>query len=352
MHTYFYHNSKPYYQEHSDINSNARAKVKDFTLTALCLSKTQDIVQISPGKKSDYEWLKQHYKACGLSVSQNIFYADQQQTLPNGFELSNYSKKNDSFAAAYFDNKKNFLQFAKKHGVEHPNTTYYDCVTQIKCIDRPVMLKTNTSSAGSGNYYVQSLACLKSIPTHTPLHVQELIEDIQSSLSLQYEITSQGYTFIGATTMFINEDFSWAGCCPARIDKHTLTQYNHLVKGLYKQGLRGPLSLDLLQRDSGKFAVLECNPRFGGSTYPCMLAHRLNITQWVYRKFRVKTLKQIESVNKSHNIFYSPKTQKGIIVVHWETKKQDLDCNILIAGNHSEQREIIDILHKHQIRLL
>ncbi len=354
MHTYFYHNSQPYYQEHLEKNEDSRVLVKDFTLTALCLSKTQDIVQISSSKKKDYDWLNNHFKVCKLGVSQNILCSDEQLPLPKGFKLSQYKESYGSGTyspSEYFDNKKNFLEFAKNNDGAIPSTKFYDCMTEIKSIDHPVMLKTNVSSAGSGSYFIESTADLKRVPRNTPLHVQEYIQDIKSSMSLQYIITPAGYTYLGATKMFIDKDFAWIGCCPSEYDAQLLVVYNQIVKKMHDLGLRGPLSLDFLQRCSGKFVVLECNPRFGGGTYPSMLAQRLNITQWLYRKFKIQNFKQLESINQKHNIFYNPVTQKGILVLHWE-KDRNIICNIFIAGNDSEQEAIIKTLAMGQVIML
>jgi hypothetical protein len=107
---------------------------------------------------------------------------------------------------------------------------------------------------------------------------------------------------------------------------------------MYEKGMRGVWAFDVavLKEDTVKYLLLECNPRYNGSTYPSMIGMKLGISQWMGEAVQIPA-GSLASLDLSE-IEFDPQTKTGLILVNWGTVLVG-KISVMFCGPYDRQIE-------------
>ena len=110
--------------------------------------------------------------------------------------------------------------------------------------------------------------------------------------------------------------------------------------------MKGVFAFDVAveQTDRGlRFPAIECNPRFNGSSYPTVIAHKLDIPEWraVSLQTRFRHLSDIDL----GGIEFNMQSGEGVVIVNWGTIAEG-KLGILLAGSVAVQDALATELEK------
>lgn len=90
--------------------------------------------------------------------------------------------------------------------------------------------------------------------------------------------------------------------------------------------------------------VIECNPRFNGSTYPTKLASKLGISSWLATSVELNS-DVLDELNIL-DLEYDAQTQTGIIVYNWGCVLNRKLGVLIAADSREKQQDILSNLEK------
>nr|VFK41707.1 MAG: ATP-grasp domain-containing protein [Candidatus Kentron sp. SD]VFK46322.1 MAG: ATP-grasp domain-containing protein [Candidatus Kentron sp. SD] len=303
---------------------------------ALGMTRIGDVIQLHPELKSEWPFIRKHYRRVGLACTDQVIWDVKRRGL---VEYSEHDisvfffgpgehavcPNNGWFSAVdYINSKNNFVALAERLHIPIPETRCFSRVTEIgdkeiADIAFPCYLKAAISVSGVGIHRCHNEAELRHALTQfgsdDPVQVQR---EVPSSvfLNLQYEANDDGYWRLAATEQILNGPTHQGNRFPATHEPWDCVE--PMAKWLYNNGIRGIFAFDVAVIDGhegAKYQVIECNPRFNGASYPTMIAHRLGITRWNACLFHTRH-RSLRDLNLN-GLEYNASRKEGIIVVNW-----------------------------------
>ena len=331
---------------------------------ALGLTNPGDKIQIHPELASEWSAIADHYGQIGLTHSYDVVWdvslaATKRHT---DYELCVYffgDAVNDHDIHRQFfrqydsqwcevvnfvNSKNNFIQLAEELGIAVPKTLRFKNLAAAQACDSvpfPCYVKPAVSDHGFGIMRCQDqpalTAALASLPPDDPLQIQA---EVQAStfLNLQYRITTNG-----AEPLLVSEQIL-KGCVhqgnrfPSQHQPWEMVQ--PFAEWMSDRGMKGLFAVDVAvvpTVEGVRYLAIECNPRFNGSSYPTLIAHKLGIAAWsstTYTTFK-RSLQEFDLAD----LAFDPATGKGVILVNWGTIKTG-KLGVLLAGSPIEQAEL------------
>lgn len=325
---------------------------------ALGLSEPWDIIQIHPELKTLWRDICHHYQRIGLRHSENVIWDVNLEQLGShiGYVPSvfNFGVNECTFwgdhrwleTVEYINSKNNFMSVAKQLNINVPKTVCFDNINKLTSRDLavivyPCYLKGAVSVSGVGIYRceneIELKAALPHFTTDTPIQIQEEVS-AEAFLNMQYRIIGDNVIRLAASEQILEGFAQQRNRVPASHEPWDVVE--PMAHWLKDHGIKGIFSFDvaITQTESGlRFLAIECNPRFNGSSYPTLIAQKLDIPQWSAINFstRYRTLADIDL----SEIEYDHKTGEGAIIVNWGTVLEG-KLMIMMAGTRPYQEAL------------
>lgn len=321
---------------------------------ALAVSGPGDVVQLHPALKPLEPAIRAHYDRCGLPVAETILWDDGYHALEvagrDGISVSMFGDEvhrrcpDAPWRAAVdrFQDKNGFIDWARGFGAPVPRTV---CVSHGSDVmghglAYPVFLKDALSLSGLGiDRCVDDRDLAIAIRGRVdPFQIQEALPPGTVFLNAQYMGSDAGCAFL-ATTRQLLDGWSHRGNSwpePIGVRKATDPIANELVR----LGLRGVFALDVAVAESPdrpRLWVLECNPRWNGSSYFWFTARKLEAAAWT--GLLVSCPADFDSMDLGA-LEYRPTSGEGIVLVDW-TRLDRGSASVLVVGSPERQRTLL-----------
>ncbi|NJN21791.1 MAG: ATP-grasp domain-containing protein [Leptolyngbya sp. RL_3_1] len=332
---------------------------------ALGLSKPGDKVQMHPNLAAEWAAIAAHYTRVGLaytsdiiwntSVLETIKYPDHETSfyffgdVNNGVDSAShrlFQTLNPRWCEVveHINSKNNFVSLANTLGIAVPKTLCFDNAAAARACEAlpfPCYVKPSVSDHGVGIARCanpQELAtALTQLESLGSLQVQQEV-NTSIFLNLQYRVVADAAEPLLASEQILDGYVHGGNRYPTAHEPWDHVQ--PMAQWLVDKGIKGVFGIDVAVVETGDrvdYVSIECNPRFNGSSYPTIIAHRLNIQSWMsatcptrYRSLSEINLAELE---------YSPTTGKGVILVNWGTVQAG-KISVLLAGSPEEQVQL------------
>ncbi len=339
-----------------------------FSGRVLGSTEPEDLIQLHPAIKSQWEAITAHYDRIGLSHSHTVIW-DVSHTLMSDYpdydtsvfifgdvvhERSTDKKwfhqiDRDWFEVVeYINSKNNFIQLAQKLNVSVPQTWCFENKLEVTNWDDfyyPCYLKPAVSVDGVGIYRCedrqQLKAALEEFDSEVPLQIQQEVK-ASNFLNLQYKITSQGLEHFAATEQVLDGYAHMGNRYPTQHQPWEIVE--PMAEWMYQQGMKEIFAFDVavVESDSSpSYLAIECNPRFNGASYPTGVAKKFKIPSWTCENFETK-YHSLEEIDLK-DIEFDINKGTGIIIVNWGTVLIG-KIGILLAGTVEQQDQLRAIL--------
>ena len=345
--TYYYHNSKNYRQK-----CQQEKITPDYhTGLPLCLSTHNDIVQISLEHKDDYPWIKAHYAKIGLPVSKNIIWSNKTPNPRQNYKLSSFIYEENTWnnnkqlldIVNLLDNKNTFLPLAQQHGIDIPDTHYFDNKKLITYSTYPYVLKTAFGHSGLGNYLIEQPSNLDKVPPNTPLNIQPFLENRVQDCSVHFYVKDQKAHYTWTIVDTISSRFGWEGGKPAPLPSHFKEKHQDFANHIASMGMKGHFCFDFILTSDQQFLLNECNPRFCASSYPSLVDKRLQLEgKWLFKKVYFNHEDFLQRIT---SLTYDKAKGYGVIIIGWTFHAKQ--ARIMLIGNDQEIERLNDQIQAH-----
>ena len=318
-----------------------------------------DIIQLHPDLRGGWSWITDHYDRIGLSYTKEVIWNDDFDLIGKfpDHELSVFFFGLKAHSARpnkkWFDlverinSKNNFIKFCQNLSIDIPETSCFEDVSEFCGCDGikfPVYLKISTSVSGLGVVRCRDEdELLKEIFLIKPGIGFQLQEEVKAKafINIQYAINSEHLKRVVITEQILEGCQHSGNRFPAGYDD-VWEITDPIAMKLQQEGIEGYFAFDVAVTYEGKYLLIECNPRYNGSTYPTNIAKKLGIESWVAKNF--ETTKTFDELNLGE-LEYNSAEKSGVVVVNWGCIS-DGKMGVLIAGNLSEQSEIEEELKR------
>ncbi|KAB8331776.1 ATP-grasp domain-containing protein [Scytonema tolypothrichoides VB-61278] len=336
----------------------------------LGLTEPEDIIQLHPDLKSQWNVITEHYERIGLSYSKNVIWDVSLKVLEDYpsydvslFFFGNATSKavcdEDRFRQVDSDwlnivklmnSKNNFIQLAQKLGVSVPGTSCFENKTAIKDLSQflyPCYLKAAISVNGVGIHRCENQQqlseILKIFPDEKPLQIQQEIA-ASSFLNVQYYVEASKLQRLAVTSQILDGCVHIGNCYPSKHQPWETVE--PIAEWMVERGMKEIFAFDVAVVEDAthgktRYLAIECNPRFNGASYPTGIAKKLNIPSWNCENFSTQ-YRSLEKLDLS-DIEFNPQTNTGVVIVNWGAVLVG-KIGILIAGGVQEQNELRTIL--------
>jgi hypothetical protein len=322
---------------------------------ALGLSEPWDIIQLHPDLQPLWDDIRNHYSRIGLSHTDDAvwnldlkYVASRIGYQPSVFyygknECKYWGDREWLETAEFINSKNNFVALANELGIEVPDTLRFESAfniwtDDIKNIQYPCFLKAAVPNAGNMfkrfKNESQLLDAIADIPGDIPLQIQKEIK-AESFINLQYQVIGNDLVRLAATEQILDGCVLRGNHVPASHEPWSAVE--PMAEWLKDHGMKGIFAFNvaLMQTNMGlRFPALECNPRFSGTTYPTLIANKLNIFGWsaLTMKTRHRSIADIDL----KDIEFDKKTGHGVVLVNWGTVLEG-EIVVLLAGTQTYQ---------------
>jgi hypothetical protein len=358
MTTIFNHDITLSTQERSDA-------IRFYSGRAVGLSNPGDIVQMHPQLEAEWAAISAHYDRIGLahtdeiiwdtSVLETLKYPDHKTSfyffgdVNNGLDSDShklFQRLDPQWCETveYINSKNNFVSLAKTLDVPVPKTLCFENAAAARARDDlpfPCYVKPSVSDHGVGIARcanAQELAvALTELEGLGSLQVQQEV-NTSIFLNLQYRVVGDQAEPLLASEQILDGCVHGGNRYPTAHEPWD--QVQSMAQWLVDKGIKDVFGIDVAVVGTGdrvEYVSIECNPRFNGSSYPTMIAHRLNIPSWMsatcptrYRSLAAFELGELE---------YDPTTGKGVVLVNWGTVQAG-KVSVLLAGSPQEQEQL------------
>ena len=330
----------------------------------LATTNPGDIVQFHPDLKSGWDWITCHYKNCGIAHATEVIWDDDMAIMsqfpefePSVFffgESAHASRPDEKWyrVVREMNCKNRFLRFAKEMGAPVPRTLFFSKKSDFNGvyddIDFPVFLKVSRSVSGMG-----VIRCLDK--TELEAQIAEIDKDvsfqIQEDLGDAIFINTQYRVVSGKLERLVITDQVLKGCqhdgnkFPSKFDVWDVT--DPLAAKMHTRGMKGYFAFDVAIcgfNGSTKAYVIECNPRYNGSSYPTNIAIKLGVGEWSAKNISTGNIKTFNDIDLG-DIEYDPTTKVGVVVFNWGCIV-DGKIGVFFAGNEKQQKQLEERLRK------
>lgn len=331
-------------------------------------TEPEDIIQLHPNLKSQWNAITAHYARIGLRHSQNFIWDVSLKILADypSYDVSVFyfgdSTNQASFEADWFrqvdsdwcnvvewmNSKNKFIQLAQELGVSVPKTLCFEnkaAIANFEQLPAPCYLKPAVSVDGAGISRCENPEqledALKTFSDEVPLQIQE--EVITSSfLNLQYSVTDDGLKRLAATEQILD---GFAHCGNRYPSTHQPWEIvEPIAEWMAQRGMKDVFAFDVAVVEDGgqtRYLAIECNPRFNGASYPTGIANKLKLKSWSHETFmtQYRSLAQLEL----RGIEFNPHNDTGVVLVNWGSILVG-KIGVLLAGSIEQQNELRTIL--------
>lgn len=332
------------------------------------MTEPEDMIQLHPNLKPEWDAITAHYARIGLSHTRNVVwdvsfsmladYPDYEISVFFFGDAAHTDSDQDWFhkvdhdrlkVVQFINSKNNFVQLAEELGVSIPKTVCAETKTAIKtyALPYPCYLKPAVSVDGAGISRCedegQLTQALKTFGDNVPLQIQE--EVIASTfLNLQYRVTAQGVERLAATEQVLDGYAHNGNRYPTAHQPWEIVE--PMAEWMAKQGMKELFAFDVaVVATSTDYLAIECNPRFNGASYPMAIAHKLNIPSWTSETI-TSDLRSINELDLTGIEFNSDRT--GVIIVNWGSIQVG-KATVLLAGPLETQNELRVVLKQRGI---
>ena len=332
---------------------------------ALCLTTPGDKIQIHPELAPDWDAIVAHYQQVGLGHTSDVIWdisiarLDQELTQNPEQELSVYFfgdvvNDHDAYRKVFqnwdgqccqviefVNSKNNFISLDEELGIALPKTLRFDRLTEAKTcteVPFPCYVKPAVSDHGAG--IIRCLdaealaAAFTQLDPHIPLQIQAEVH-ASAFLNLQYQATAAGVAPLLVSEQILDGCVHGGNRYPA--SHEPWDQVAPFAQWMGEKGMQGIFAVDVAVVPDGEktyYVAIECNPRFNGSSYPTLVAKRLEIPAWSSATYKTQ-LRSLKDLNLK-DLAYDPATGKGIILINWGTIQAG-KVSVLLAGSEREQ---------------
>jgi hypothetical protein len=346
-----------------DIMSCTNEKVRGnylYSGRALGLTQVDDVIQIHPFLKQEWEAITAHYKRIDLIHTQDVIWdisakrlGEHKGHLESLFFFGpreNKVRHDNKFyrVVEHINSKNNFVALASHLRMDIPHTQCFQgkqWLAGIKDFPYPCYLKAAVSVAGKGIFRCETPADVIKAIAHfeedVPLQIQEEV-NTDVFLNLQYKASASGLERLIATEQVLKGYTHQGNRYPASHEPWESVE--PMAQWLAEKGMRNVFAFDVAVMENAqgvRFVAIECNPRFNGASYPSGVACKLDIQYWVAKDFQTQH-QRISQIDLT-GIEFDPVEKKGIILVNWGTVLIG-KLGVLIAGSPEQQRQLEDQL--------
>lgn len=326
------------------------------------MTDTEDVIQLHPDLKSEWDAIVAHYQRVGLTPSTNAVWdvtLERSQEYPEhqlsvfyfGDALHHNSLNTQYFqqldkhrhqVVEFMNSKNNFMQIAHELGVKVPQTFCCQNTAEIpEEVPYPCYLKPSVSVDGVGIVRCETEAQLDQALQHlAPESSFQIQEEVVATtfLNLQYHVTEQGVEPLAASEQILDGCSHGGNRYPTPYQPWELVE--PMAQWLAEQGMKDVFAFDVAvetERSDPHYLAIECNPRFNGATYPTGIARKLDITHWSCETFRTQH-HSLDAVDLS-GIEFDSATGTGVILVNWGPIQVG-KLVILLAGSPEQQQQL------------
>lgn len=341
---------------------------------ALGLTEPEDIIQLHPALKSEWQAITAHYERIGLSHSQTVVWDTSFSVLTDfptydisvfyfGDAVSRNSPTREWFCrldphwfsvVEYVNCKNQFTKLAEELGVVIPKTIRFNSKTDIQHYDQlpyPCYVKPAVSVNGVGIYRCSDQRSLKQalqeIVEDIPLQIQQEV-NAAKFLNLQYRMTEQGAERLVATEQILDGCAHLGNCYPT--DHQPWDLVDPIANWMATRGMKGIFAFDVAAvaaADRTDYFAIECNPRFNGASYPTGIAQKLNLSSWANECFKTHC-HSLAEIDLS-GLEYDPARGTGVVLVNWGSVLVG-KLGVLIAGSPEQQRALRERLQQRLLQ--
>lgn len=339
--------------------------IRFYSGRALGLSQPGDKVQMHPDLEAEWAAIAGHYRRIGLECTDDVIWDTSvlETTKYPEYETSFYffgdvnngvnSPSHQLFqnlnpqwceVVEYINSKNNFVSLAETLGVAVPRTLCFDSAAAARACDDlpfPCYVKPSVSDHGVGIARcadAQELeGALAELDGLGSLQVQQEL-NTSIFLNLQYRAVADQAQPLLASEQILDGCVHGGNRYPTAYEPWDHAQ--PIAQWLVDKGIQGIFGIDVAVVEMGdrvEYVSIECNPRFNGSSYPTVIAQRLNIPGWLSATCptRHRSLGDIDL----GDLEYNPSTGKGVVLVNWGTVQAG-KLSVLLAGSPAEQVQL------------
>lgn len=317
-----------------------------------------DMIQLHPLLKSEWEEITDHYSRIGLHHSHNVIWDISLEYMPvhGGITPSHFFygdmelKKGGDIGWAktveFINSKNNFMSLADELGVPVPKTSCFNSVAEISdeelnTFPFPCYIKAAISVSGVGIYRCEDrealLLAISNFAADTPVQLQQEVKT-ETFLNLQYRITDGECRRLLATEQILEGTAHQGNFCPTAYEPWGIVE--PMAEWMAERGFKDILAFDvavLQQEQKIEYLAIECNPRYNGASYPTLIAMKCGIDEWESCNFSTWH-RSLDSLN-IRDLEYNPSTGEGVIIVNWGTILVG-KVMFMIAGNRTNRQRI------------
>lgn len=321
-------------------------------------TEPDDIIQLHPLLKSEWQEIADHYARIGLHHSHNVIWDISLEYMPihAGITPSHFFygdmelKKGGDIGRAktvdFINSKNNFMSLADELGVPVPKTRCFNSVAEItdqelSAFPFPCYIKAAVSVSGVGIYRCEDgkalLHAMSNFAAEIPVQLQQEVKT-ETFLNLQYRITDGECRRLLATEQILEGTAHQGNVHPTPYRPWGIVE--PMAEWMAERGFKDILAFDvavLQQERKTEYLAIECNPRYNGASYPTLIAMKCAIDEWESCNFSTWH-RSLESLN-IRDLEYNPSTGEGVIIVNWGTVLVG-KIMFMIAGDNTTRQRI------------
>ncbi|MCB0358727.1 MAG: ATP-grasp domain-containing protein [Bdellovibrionales bacterium] len=319
-----------------------------------------DVIQINPELSEQFGWIANHFRTVGIETAETVIFDDRFE-VANDYpehefdvflfsDLAHRVRPDDrrQQAVRRIDNKNEFIKLCQSLGTPVPATQCFDCAESLAAaadeLTFPLYLKVAVSASGQGVMRCRDGAELRARASGlpgVPFQLQAELRGVRF-LNLQYVDRLGRAERLGATSQVLDGFVHAGNQCPAPSEPWHVT--DRIAQEVVSLGVKGVFAFDVAvsEDDPEQAYVIECNPRWNGSTYFWNVASRLGVTCWESRNISTNGRTTLDGLPLG-DLTFDPCRKKGVVVVNWGCIK-DGKLGVLLAGDCDERAEMLEAL--------
>ena len=308
-------------------------------------TEANDIIQLHPDLKSEWDAIADHYNRIGLSHTEQVLWDVSFHHLaghpeheisvfyfgdavhPDGIGNTLFRDLDAPWfeVVQWMNCKNNFMDLADELGVKVPHTLRFKDVSSLNPdilpLTYPCYFKPAVSVGGVGIVRCSDRQALMAAISQTdediPVQIQEEVK-ATTLLNVQYRATPCGPERLVTTDQVLDGFKHQGNRYPTPHDVWDLVE--PMAEWMVERGMKEIFAFDVSVEDVAgvpRYLAIECNPRYNGASYPTCIALKLNLRYWSHETFNTnyRSLSQIDL----SGLEFSEPAHTGIILVNWGT---------------------------------